>query len=380
MPKRDYYEVLGVEKGASEDALKQAYRRLAMKHHPDRNPGDKAAEEKFKEVKHAYEVLTDPQKRAAYDRFGHAGLDPSMRGGPGGGPGFDPNEAFGDLFGDVFGEIFGGARRRGGHQVFRGADLRYGLALDLEQAVHGATVEVEVPTLVACATCAGSGSAKGTAPETCSACHGHGVIRAQQGFFSVQQTCPRCRGAGKLVKDPCRSCRGRGRVEAHKRLSVKVPAGVDEGDRIRLAGEGQAGENGGPPGDLYVEIAVRPHPIFSRDGADLQCEAPVSFAKAALGGEVEVPTLEGRATIKVPAGTQSGRVFRLRGKGVKPVRGGPQGDLLCRVALETPVDLTREQKDLLDRLEASLHSKGARHTPKEASWFDGVKEFFAREE
>lgn len=382
MSKRDYYEVLGVEKGASEDELKKAYRRLAMKHHPDRNPGDKSAEDKFKEAKEAYEVLSDAQKRAAYDRFGHAGVDPSMRGGPGGGPGFDPNEAFGDLFGDVFGEIFGGAggrRRGGGPQVFRGADLRYGLALDLEQAVHGATVEIEVPTLVGCKTCDSTGSAKGSAPETCATCHGHGVVRMQQGFFSIQQTCPRCRGAGKTVKDPCRTCRGRGRVEDSKRLSVKVPAGVDDGDRIRLGGEGQAGENGGPPGDLYVEVQVRPHPIFSRDGADLHCEAPISFTKAALGGEVEVPTLDGRATIKVPAGTQTGRVFRLRGKGVKPVRGGAQGDLLCRVAVETPVDLTREQKELLERFEASLHEKGARHTPKEASWFDGVKEFFSRE-
>jgi molecular chaperone DnaJ len=375
MAKRDYYEVLGVEKGASEDELKAAYRRLAMKHHPDRNPGDQQAEERFKEAKEAYEVLSDAQKRAAYDRFGHAGVDAAARGGRGAGTDFDPQDVFGDIFGAAFGDIFGGGRR-GRSQVFRGADLRYGLALDLEQAVQGTTVEIVVPTLVPCEPCGGSGSAKGTEPETCAGCGGHGVVRMQQGFFSVQQTCPRCRGAGRVVTDPCRSCRGRGRVEDTKRLSVKVPAGVDDGDRIRLAGEGQAGENGGPAGDLYVEISLRPHPIFSRDRADLHCEVPISFDKAALGGEVEVPTLGGRATVKVPAGTQSGRLFRLRGKGVKPVRGGAQGDLLCRVAIETPVDLTREQKELLERFEEALHAKGGRHTPKEASWFDGVKQFF----
>ena len=375
MAKRDYYEVLGVEKGASEDVLKQAYRRLAMKHHPDRNPDDKGAEGRFKELKEAYEVLSDTQKRAAYDRFGHAGVDPSMHPGRGaGGADFDPQDVFGDLFGNAFGDIFGGGRQRRSN-VFRGADLRYGLALDLEQAVHGATVEIVVPTLKACQTCSGTGSAKGSKPETCSTCAGNGVVRMQQGFFSIQQTCPRCRGSGKLVKDPCRDCRGRGRIEDEKRLSVKVPGGVDEGDRIRLAGEGQAGENGGPSGDLYVEVTVRPHKIFTREGADLGCEVPISFARAALGGEVEVPTLDGRATIKVPGGTQSGRVFRLRGKGVKPVRGGPTGDLHCRVAVETPVDLTREQKDLLEKLEESLHAKGGRHTPKEASWFEGLKQF-----
>jgi len=375
MAKRDYYEVLGVARDADQDAMRKAYRRLAMKHHPDRNPGDAKAEEQFKEAKEAYEVLSDAHKRGAYDRFGHAGVDANARGGRGAGADFDPQDVFGDLFGAAFGDIFGGGRR-GRSQVFRGADLRYGLPLDLEQAVHGATVEIVVPTLVGCETCSGTGSAKGTAPETCSGCAGHGVVRRQQGFFSVQQTCPRCRGAGRIVTDPCRSCRGRGRVEDEKRLSVKIPAGVDDGDRIRLAGEGQAGENGGPSGDLYVEVSVRSHPIFSREGADLQCEVPISFAKAALGGEVEVPTLAGRATVKILAGTQSGRVFRLRGKGVKPVRGGPTGDLLCRVAVETPVDLTREQKALLEQFEAALHARGAQHTPKESSWFDGVKQFF----
>ena len=375
MAKRDYYAVLGVEKGASDVALKAAYRRLAMKHHPDRNPDDKGAEGRFKELKEAYEVLSDAQKRSAYDRFGHAGVDPSMHTGRGtGGADFDPQDVFGDLFGSAFGDIFGGGRQRRSN-VFRGADLRYGLALDLEQAVHGATIEIVVPTLKACASCSGTGSAKGTQPEACGGCGGNGVVRMQQGFFSIQQTCPRCRGSGKLVKDPCRSCRGRGRVEDEKRLSVKVPAGVDEGDRIRLTGEGQAGENGGPSGDLYVEVTVRPHQIFNRDGADLGCEVPISFARAALGGEIEVPTLDGRATIKIPSGTQSGRVFRLRGKGVKPVRGGPIGDLHCRVAVETPIDLTREQKDLLEQLERSLHAKDGRHTPKEASWFEGIKQF-----
>jgi molecular chaperone DnaJ len=380
MAKRDYYEILGVERGASDDDLKKAYRRLAMKHHPDRNPDDKGAEDKFKEAKEAYEVLSDAQKRAAYDRFGHAGVDAAAgaRGGPH--PGFDPGEVFGDIFGDVFGDIFGagGGRRGGRDRVFRGADLRVGVTLDLEQAVRGDEVELEVPAQKTCGTCSGTGSAKGSAPEECGTCNGHGQVRIQQGFFQIQQTCPRCKGAGKIVTDPCKSCRGRGRVDERKRLSVKIPPGVDDGDRIRLSGEGQPGENGGPAGDLYVEVAVRGHPIFQRHGADLICEVPISFAKAALGGEVEVPTLDGRAEIVVPAECQTGKVFRLRGKGVKPVRGGPVGDLHCRLVVETPINLTREQKDLLKELETSLHSGGRRHTPREATWFDGLKDFFAK--
>ncbi|MGE5624572.1 MAG: molecular chaperone DnaJ [Bacillota bacterium] len=377
MSKRDYYEVLGVKRDAPEADIKKAYRRLAMKHHPDRNPDDKKAEEHFKEAKEAYEVLTDPKKRAAYDQFGHAGVDAHAAGARGpGGPGFDPNDVFGDIFGDVFGDIFSGGRRGGGQRVYRGADLRYGLTLDLEQAVFGETVNIRVPTLIACETCHGSGAKKGTEPVTCTTCHGRGQVRMQQGFFTVQQTCPRCHGRGKIIADPCGTCHGQGRVEKEKTLAVKVPAGVDNGDRIRLSGEGEAGPNGGPAGDLYVEISVRPHAIFARDGADLACEVPVSFATAALGGELEVPTLDGSVSLKIPAETQTGKVFRLRGKGVKPVRGGSVGDLLCRVEVETPVSLSREQKDLLKKLETSLKADGGKHSPREHSWLEGVKKFF----
>ncbi len=373
MAKRDYYQVLDVPKTASEADIKKAYRRLAMKFHPDRNPDDHEAEEKFKEAKEAYETLTDAQKRAAYDQFGHAGVD-GMRGGGGGG--FDPRDAFGDIFGDVFGDIFGGGRRGGRSQVFRGADLRYELELDLEQAVFGDTASVEFTTLAECDECAGNGAAKGSKPTTCETCHGAGQVRMQQGFFTVQQSCPRCHGRGQVVNDPCGKCRGQGRMRKQKTLSVKVPAGVDTGDRIRLSGEGEAGRNGGPTGDLYVEVRVREHAIFERDGAHLSCEVPVSFARAALGGSIEVPTLDGTATIKVPPETQSGRVFRLREKGIRPVRGGTTGDLFCRVVVETPVHLTREQKDLLQKFEASLQKDGKRHHPREETWLDGVKRFF----
>jgi molecular chaperone DnaJ len=372
MSKRDYYQVLDVPRTATEADIKKAYRRLAMKFHPDRNPGDHEAEEKFKEAKEAYETLTDAQKRAAYDQFGHAGVD-GMRGG--GGAGFDPRDAFGDIFGDVFGDIFGGGRR-GRSQVFRGADLRYELELDLEQAVFGSTSQVEFTTLAECEDCSGSGSAQGSKPVACETCRGAGQVRMQQGFFTVQQTCPRCQGRGQVVSDPCGKCRGQGRMRKQKTLSVKVPAGVDTGDRIRLSGEGEAGRNGGPAGDLYVEVRVREHPIFERDGSHLSCEVPVSFARAALGGNIDVPTLDGSATIKVPPETQSGRVFRLREKGIKPVRGGATGDLFCRVVVETPVDLTREQKDLLQKFEASLQKDAKRHHPREESWLDGVKRFF----
>jgi len=372
MAKRDYYQVLDVPKTASEADIKKAYRRLAMKYHPDRNPGDHEAEDRFKEAKEAYETLTDAQKRAAYDQFGHAGVD-GMRGGGGGG--FDPRDAFGDIFGDVFGDIFGGGRR-GRSQVYRGADLRYELELDLEQAVFGDTASVEFTTLTECEECSGNGASKGSKPETCDTCRGAGQVRMQQGFFTVQQTCPRCHGRGQVVSDPCGKCRGQGRVRKQKTLSVKVPAGVDTGDRIRLSGEGEAGRNGGPAGDLYVEVRVREHAIFERDGPHLSCEVPVSFARAALGGSIDVPTLDGTATIKVPPETQSGRVFRLREKGIKPVRGGSTGDLFCRVVVETPVNLTREQKDLLQKFEDSLQEDGKRHHPREETWLDGVKRFF----
>ena len=372
MAKRDYYEVLDVPRTATEADIKKAYRRLAMKHHPDRNPDDGEAEDKFKEAKEAYEVLSDASKRAAYDQFGHAGVQGARGGGAGG---FDPRDAFGDIFGDVFGDIFG-VGRRGRSQVYRGADLRYELELDLEQAVFGATVNVDYATLAECTECSGSGSAKGAKPAGCQTCGGAGQVRIQQGFFTVQQTCPRCQGRGQVVTDPCGKCRGQGRIRRSKTLAVKVPPGVDSGDRIRLAAEGEAGRNGGPPGDLYVEIRVREHGIFGRDGADLSCEVPVSLATAALGGSVEVPTLGGSATIKVPPETQSGRVFRLREKGIKPVRGGPTGDLFCRVVVETPVALTREQRDLLRRFDESLQNDAKRHHPREGNWLDGVKRFF----
>ncbi|MEH6566890.1 MAG: molecular chaperone DnaJ [Halopseudomonas sp.] len=374
MSKRDYYEVLGVEKGASEAELKKAYRRLAMKFHPDRNPDDEKADEKFREATEAYEILTDANKRAAYDQYGHAGVDPNM--GAGGAGGFG-GANFSDIFGDVFGDIFGGGGGgRGRSSVQRGSDLRYTLELDLEEAVRGTSVTIRVPTLVGCETCDGTGAKKGTTPTTCSTCGGHGQVRMQQGFFSVQQTCPRCHGTGKMITDPCNDCHGEGRVEKQKNLSVKVPAGVDTGDRIRLAGEGEAGANGGPAGDLYVVVSVREHKIFQRDGKNLYCEVPISFVDAALGGELEVPTLDGRVKLKIPEGAQTGKLFRLRGKGVTPVRGGGAGDLLCRIAVETPVNLTKRQRELLQELRETLEEEGSSQSPRAKSWFDGVKNFF----
>ncbi|PZN30789.1 MAG: molecular chaperone DnaJ [Proteobacteria bacterium] len=372
MSKRDYYQVLGVPRTATEADFKKAYRRLAMKYHPDRNPGDQEAEEKFKEAKEAYETLSDPQKRAIYDQYGHEGL--TARGGMGGG--FSAADAFSDIFGDVFGDIFGGGRRGGRSQVYRGADLRYDLELDLEQAVFGHTAEIEFASLAECETCSGSGAAPGSKVVTCETCNGIGQVRMQQGFFSVQQTCPRCKGRGQTITTPCDTCLGQGRVRQKRKLSVKVPEGVDTGDRIRLAGEGEIGRNGGPPGDLYVEIHVRDHPIFEREGPHLSCEVPISFVTAALGGSVEVPTLGGSVSLKVPPETQSGRVFRLREQGVKPVRGGPRGDLYCRVVVETPVNLTDEKKALLRKFEETMTSSSRDHSPRERSWLDGVKKFF----
>jgi molecular chaperone DnaJ len=374
MAKRDYYEVLGVSKNASEAELKKAYRRQAMKFHPDRNPGDAEAEAKFKEAKEAYEVLAEPQKRAAYDQFGHAGVEGAGGFGGAGAGGFG-GASFSDIFGDVFGDIFGGGRG-GGPRVHRGADLRYNLEITLEEAVRGTTVKIRVPTLVNCEACHGTGARKGTSPKTCPTCQGAGQVRMQQGFFSVQQTCPTCHGRGQVIEDPCPSCHGHGRTQEHKTLSVKVPPGVDVGDRIRLAGEGEAGENGGPPGDLYVQVNVKPHPIFTRDEANLYCEVPIPFTSAALGGELEVPTLDGKVMLKIPDGTQTGRMFRMRGKGVKPVRGGPVGDLICRVVVETPVKLTDEQKDLLRRFDESISSSRGKHSPNATGWLDGVKKFF----
>lgn len=370
MAKRDFYEVLGVEKGADAKAIKSAYRKLAMKYHPDRNSDDPKADEKFREATEAYEILSDAQKRQAYDQYGHAGVDPQAgAGGFGGGSG-----NFSDIFGDVFGDIFGGGARasRGGPQ--RGSDLRYNLEITLEQAVKGSEVKIKVPTLVECKTCKGSGAKDGSKPTTCGTCHGQGQVRMQQGFFAVQQTCPSCRGQGTIIKDPCGSCHGQGVQEETKTLNVKIPAGVDNGDRIRLSGEGEAGTRGGPSGDLYVQMNVKEHPIFERDGKNLYCDVPISIVDAALGGELEVPTLEGRVKLKIPAETQSGKLFRLRGKGVVPVRGGGAGDLLCRVMVETPINLNNEQKELLRKFQASL--TGESHSPNKKSWFESVKDFF----
>jgi molecular chaperone DnaJ len=373
MSKRDFYEVLGVSRDSSDRDIKKAFRRMAMKYHPDRNPDDKEAEDKFKEVNEAYEVLSDAQKKAAYDQYGHAGVDPNMRGGQGGG--FEGN--FSDIFGDVFGDIFGGGGGRGGRSsVQRGADLRYNMELSLEEAVRGVEKSIKVPTLVACETCDGSGAKPGTSAKVCGTCGGQGQVRMQQGFFSVQQTCPTCGGKGKVITDPCTSCRGQGRVEETKKLSVKIPPGVDTGDRIRLTGEGEAGEQGAPAGDLYVQVNVREHKIFKRDGNDLYCEVPLSFTIAALGGEIEVPTLDGKVKLKVSSETQTGRMYRLRGKGVKSVRSSSTGDLLCKVVIETPVHLSSKQKALLEEFDSSMSNSIKKHRPKEQGFFDGVKKFF----
>lgn len=371
MSKRDYYDVLGVSKSSGEREIKKAYKKLAMKYHPDRTQGDKAMEEKFKEIQEAYEILTDTNKRAAYDQYGHAGVDPNRGGAGFGGGGAD----FGDIFGDVFGDIFGGGRGRQS-RARQGADLRYNLEMTLEEAVRGKEVEIRVPTLAECEVCDGSGAKKGTSAKTCPTCKGAGQVQMRQGFFAVQQTCPTCSGSGKVISDPCTSCRGQGRVEKTKTLSVKVPAGVDTGDRIRLSGEGEAGEQGAPAGDLYVQVNVREHDIFTRDGNNLYCEVPLSFTSAALGGELEVPTLDGKVKLKITPETQTGKMFRLRGKGVKSVRTGSIGDLLCKVVVETPVNLSAKQKDLLKEFEASISGSAAKHRPKEKGFFDGVKKFF----
>ena len=374
MAKRDFYEILGVAKNASDDEIKKAYRKLAMKYHPDRNPDSKGAEEKFKEAKEAYEMLSDAQKREAYDRFGHAGVDPNMGGGGGFGGGAG---GFSDAFGDIFGDIFGGSgRSRGGPQVYRGADLRYNLDISLEQAAHGFDTTIRVPSWDECDTCHGSGAKPGTAPTTCATCGGHGQVRMQQGFFSIQQTCPKCHGTGKVIPDPCTTCSGAGRIKRNKTLEVKIPAGIDDGMRIRSTGNGEPGMNGGPPGDLYVEIHIKQHGVFQRDGDDLHCEMPISYAKAALGGEIEVPTLSGKVSFTVPEGTQTGKTFRLRGKGIKGVRSGFPGDLFCHVLVETPVKLTDKQKDLLREFDQLTQAGGAKHSPQTKSWRDKVKEFF----
>ena len=374
--KRDYYEVLGLNRDASDEDIKKSYRKLAMKFHPDRNPDSKESEEKFKEAKEAYEVLSEAEKRRAYDAYGHAGVNPQMGGmGPGGeGPGFG---GFAEAFGDIFSDIFGGGQGRGRSSVFRGADLRYNLEVSLEQAARGTETKIRIPTMEACETCNGSGAKAGTQPKTCETCHGSGNVRLSQGFFSIQQTCPTCHGSGKMIVDPCATCRGAGRIKKHKTLAVKIPAGVDEGDRIRLSGEGESGVNGGPPGDLYVVIHLKEHGVFKREGDDLHCEMPISFSQAALGGDIDIPTLEGTAKIKVPPETQTGQVFRLRGKGIKGVRSTYPGDLLCEVVVETPVRLTDRQKEILRELEEINRKDGSRHNPRAKSFMDKVREFFA---
>jgi len=370
MAKRDYYEVLGVNRDAVDEDLKKAYRRLAMKWHPDRNPDNPRAEEHFKEAKEAYEMLADPNRRAAYDQFGHAGVDPQGAGAAGAGMG-----GFGDIFGDIFGEIFGGGRG-GRSTVFRGADLRYNLEISLEQAAHGFETKIRIPAMAACDLCKGSGARAGSAPVTCPSCRGAGQVRVSQGPFSIAQTCPRCHGSGSVIPNPCAQCHGSGRVKLQKTLAVKIPAGVDEGDRVRLTGEGEPGVNGGPAGDLYVQVHIKPHAVFTRDHDDLHCEMPVSITSAALGGEIEIPTLDGSAKIRVPAETQTGKTFRLRAKGIKGVRSQGPGDLFCHVVVETPVNLTERQRQLLREFDTITQEDSARHNPRAKGWFDKVKEFF----
>lgn len=374
--KRDFYDILGVARNATDDEIKKAYRKLAMKYHPDRNPDSKEAEGKFKEAKEAYEMLSDPQKRAAYDQYGHAGVDPNMGGFGGGGQGFG---GFSDAFGDIFGDIFGGGGARGGRggpQVYRGADLRYSMEITLEEAAHGHETQIRVPSWSNCDSCGGDGAEPGTKVETCTTCHGAGQVRVAQGFFSMQQTCPRCSGSGKYIPKPCKKCHGAGKIKSQKTLEVKIPAGIDDGMRIRSSGNGEPGVNGGPSGDLYVEVHIKEHPVFQREGEDLHCEMPISFIDAALGGEIEVPTLSGKASFDVPEGTQSGRVFRLRSKGIKSLRTALPGDLYIHVQVETPVKLNETQKDLLRKFDESLKSGGSKHSPQQKGWLDRVKDFF----
>ena len=377
MAKKDYYEVLDVARNATDEEIKKAYRKLAMKYHPDRNQDNPSAEEKFKEVKEAYEMLSDPDKRAAYDQYGHAGVDPNMgAGGFGGGfGGGSPFGDFGDIFGDIFGNM-GGARQRG-PQVYRGSDLRYTMEISLEDAANGKITQIRVPSWEECDACHGSGAEPGTSAETCPTCKGQGQVRMSQGFFSVQQTCPKCHGTGKHIPSPCKKCQGQGKVKTQKTLEVNIPAGIEDGMRIRNSGKGEPGVNGGPAGDLFVEIHIKRHPVFERDGTDLHSTIPLAFTKAALGGEIEVPTLHGKAHMNIPEGTQTGQVFRLRGKGMPHVRSASTvGDLYVHVELEVPVKLTAEQKEIVRQFEESLKHGGEKHSPKAKGWFDKVKDFF----
>ncbi|MEO8777840.1 MAG: molecular chaperone DnaJ [Rhodanobacter sp.] len=372
MSKRDYYEVLGVERSASDVELKKSFRRLAMKYHPDRCPDDPTAQDKFKEAKEAYEVLSDARKRGLYDQHGHAAFEGGMGGRGSAGFG-DVGDVFGDLFGDIFGRNGGGRGR-----PRRGSDLRYIMELDLEEAVFGISKQIEIPTQVNCHHCNGTGSADGKVSK-CATCHGHGQVRMQNGIFSIQQACPHCGGTGQTIENPCRKCHGEGRIEETRALSVQIPEGVDNGDRIRLSGQGEAGPSGAPAGDLYVEVNVREHPIFQREGSDLYCELPIRFSQAALGVALPVPTLEGEVPVNIPPETQTGTQFRLRGRGVKSVRSSRHGDLICRVVVETPVRLTRQQRELLESLEATFKGTDAdKHTPRAKGWVDGVKKFWSK--
>lgn len=377
MAKTDYYELLGMPRGASADELKKAYRKLAMQYHPDRNPGDAAAEQKFKDISEAYDVLKDDQKRAAYDRFGHAAFENGGGAGAGGfGGGFGGFEGgIGDIFEQMFGEAMGG--RRGGRAERAGADIRAGVEIDLTQAFAGTKVEVRVPTRVSCDACGGSGSADKTATnDTCPTCGGAGRVRAQQGFFVVERTCPTCGGAGRTVRNPCRVCAGAGTVPRERTLSVTIPAGVEDGTRIRLSGEGESGGRGAPPGDLYVHVSIRPHAIFQRDGANVFCRVPLRMSQAALGGEIEVPAIDGsRARVKIPAGTQTGDQFRLRGKGFSVLRSSARGDMYIQVAVETPQNMTRRQRELLEEFEGEA-GNNVSGSPEHEGFFAKVKEFF----
>ena len=375
MAKRDYYDVLGVPKNATEDDIKKAYRKLAMKHHPDRNQGDTAtkAEERFKEAKEAYEMLSDPHKRAAYDQHGHAGVDPNL-----GGRGAEGFGGFAEAFGDIFGDIFSGGQggRGRGQQVYRGNDLSYAMEITLEEAALGKETQIRIPSWETCETCSGSGAKPGTSAKSCTTCNGAGTVHMRQGFFSIQQTCPQCRGNGKIIPEPCTVCNGQGRTKKTKTLEVKIPAGIAEGMRIRSAGNGEPGSNGGPPGDLYIELRVKPHEIFERDGDDLHCSVPVGMTTAVLGGNIEVPTLSGKAEIDLPESTQHGKTFRLRGKGIKGVRSSYPGDLYCHITVETPVRITEHQRKLLKELDESFRKSGDRHSPNAKSWTDRVKDLF----
>ncbi|AJC50508.1 molecular chaperone DnaJ [Coxiella endosymbiont of Amblyomma americanum] len=376
MEKRDYYEVLGISRTATDGEIKKAFRRLAMKYHPDRNPGDKDAEVKFKEAREAYGVLSDARKRTAYDQFGHSGVESSFGGSSTTSGGFGFGD-LGDVFGDIFGDIFsGGGRSRLREQ--QGADLNYNLLLSLEEVVHGITQTIKVPTWVSCVACNGNGSKKGSNPIVCHRCGGSGKLHTQHSFLQVQQTCSVCHGIGQVIKDPCLSCQGQGRRQQTKTLSVKIPPGIDTGDRIRLSGEGEAGFLGAPSGDLYVQIQVKPHPVFHREGNDLHSEVPIDFVTASLGGEVEIPTLDGAVRLTIPPETQSGKQFRLRGKGVKVLRSGGIGDLICHITVETPIKLNTEQKESLKRFSTLLEKDGKNHSLRRRSWFDSVKAFFTK--